>query len=381
MGCWNGTCGISHLPIFHGEPIRLVLIVGHTRLLADENLVRTPGTWEPDVREEYVDKDGNKHEFYAEGRQAIPEVHEKKRRNSTWRSAWYSGLCGAEDVFFPRCIPLRGKYDDYGGIEDIENSLNFTAIIHQFQRDLDEYPAGRFDIPVEIKRGMPLEGDNGLLRAIERGGVTVNRWKDDRPHAREHHLPVATWMVREDIFQAMINAKLEGRWSDPDDKRFNIEQYYKDAEEYRSELRAEADKDALMNEVMKTGGGTAADRYAFIRSYTNRNSENALRRSLYSPPFENGLDFYDEWLIDCVHNKLIDPDDDKVKSLLREIAEFAFFCFVKDAMRVAWMPQCGKGSQDDRMSVHAAVAEQVLKTVDEKRKQWAAERAQDENEE
>jgi len=29
MGCWNGTCGISNLPITAGTPIRVVLIVGH----------------------------------------------------------------------------------------------------------------------------------------------------------------------------------------------------------------------------------------------------------------------------------------------------------------------------------------------------------------
>ena len=36
MGCWNGTCGISNLPVKYGEKIRAVLIVGNASVLGSD---------------------------------------------------------------------------------------------------------------------------------------------------------------------------------------------------------------------------------------------------------------------------------------------------------------------------------------------------------
>lgn len=376
MGSWNGTCGISNLPILYGEPIRLCLIVGHTYKLADDNLVRNPGSWLPDCDVEWVDDQGNKYKYAdREGkRTAVALSVARKDENDRWRQAWYSRYCYASDVFFPRCVPLKGKYDSYGGITAIEDSINVTAVLDQFQLDLDEYPAGKFDIPVKISKDMPL---SDLLKAIERGGVTVNRYKDDRPHNHHHHLPVATWMVREDIYQAMIKTKIGDRWGDG---VMDIHNFYEDAETYRSELREQAEKEAAFDEILRHSAGRDA-KFSLIREYQNRNSGNRLRESMHSPPFENGLSFYDDWLTTCVSQKRLNPDDEKVKSFIREIADFSFFCLAKETMRVGWMAQPGAGSQDENIDVHAAVAEQMLKTISKRREEWAFERALDEAEE
>lgn len=63
MGCWNETCFLTRLPIHHGDPVSMILVV--------EN------------------GDG------------------------------YRNTCHANGYYRPICLPLHGEYDDYGGIEEI----------------------------------------------------------------------------------------------------------------------------------------------------------------------------------------------------------------------------------------------------------------------
>jgi len=74
MGCWNATCGLSQLPIHHGDHV-----VG----------------------------------FLLEGRG-------NSGRNEGHLGA--GGYCYSTDLFAPLFIPVFGKYDDYGSIEDIKGS-------------------------------------------------------------------------------------------------------------------------------------------------------------------------------------------------------------------------------------------------------------------
>lgn len=63
MGCWNGTCNISKLPIFHGDDIVVIPLVA----VSDDLSTST---------------------------------------------------CYPTDNFVPFAMPIFGKYNDYGGIED-----------------------------------------------------------------------------------------------------------------------------------------------------------------------------------------------------------------------------------------------------------------------
>lgn len=68
MGCWNATCYISKLPIWCDEPVVMIL-----------------------VRETYESKQRSPH------------------------------TCNTTDKYVPFGYPVYGKYDDYGGVDDIEN--------------------------------------------------------------------------------------------------------------------------------------------------------------------------------------------------------------------------------------------------------------------
>ncbi len=74
MGCWNATCNVSNLPIYYGDEVVLIPLM---------------------------------------------KVKNKTRFNT----------CYATDNFVPFAFPIFGKYDEYGGIEDIvPDELNETLL-------------------------------------------------------------------------------------------------------------------------------------------------------------------------------------------------------------------------------------------------------------
>lgn len=82
MGCWNGTCMISNLPIVGGEPVVGYLI-----------------------------------EYFSWGKD-------------------YSGRCYSNDLANPFGLSIRGCYDEYGSIESVnQNSIAVKYIKHLFKED------------------------------------------------------------------------------------------------------------------------------------------------------------------------------------------------------------------------------------------------------
>lgn len=74
MGCWNQTCGISHLPI-----------------LSDDEVI------------------------------VIPLVETNELRSIV--------ACSYDDNYAPLCFPIVGKYDEYGCIEDVKVSKNTMELL------------------------------------------------------------------------------------------------------------------------------------------------------------------------------------------------------------------------------------------------------------
>ena len=81
MGCWNGTCMVSNLPIMAGEPVVGFIIV-------------------------------------------YSSFEDEKN---------FSGTCYPEDRARPISLPIYGVYDDYGSIEEIDpNTLSSKHLLNMF---------------------------------------------------------------------------------------------------------------------------------------------------------------------------------------------------------------------------------------------------------
>lgn len=114
MGCWNGTCGISNLPIVSGDKIVLFII---------------------------------KYNKYGE-------------TNS-------GGFCYTTGQYSPITVPVFGEYNDYGGIEPITKNgdivfEHFMGMRHEFKVDESELARNRLI-------GTPENIDDLINNYIERG--------------------------------------------------------------------------------------------------------------------------------------------------------------------------------------------------------------------
>lgn len=154
MGCWNETCGLTQLPIFSGDPVRLFFL-------------------------NYV---GNAEENHA-------------------------GHCYTNDIWSPQYLPVTARYNDYGGVEDVvENSL--TRFIINSVRD---------DLAMMRLRtgGGDLSGRKNETLELEEFGIEdlVEQIHEDRLRTTgtSRDLPVGWMMVHEWVYQ-QLTEQIDHDW-------------------------------------------------------------------------------------------------------------------------------------------------------------------------
>ena len=116
MGCWNETCYVSKLPIYSGEEVVLILL-----------------------RKNDVNHEELPHTSY---------VYEK---------------------YVPFGLPIYGKYDDYGNIEEITNAGD----VIEYLKDMEIIDNEGDNVDMEIELITPIAIEKGLRFAIREGGRTV----------------------------------------------------------------------------------------------------------------------------------------------------------------------------------------------------------------
>jgi len=108
MGCWNGTCGLSKLPILYGEKIILIPIV------------------------------------------------------KTGCEIIGGGFCEQDDIYKPLTVPLIGEYNEYGSIKNVENGqIVYDFFISNYKDEIkkiieaenEKFPQIIEDIIYFIERG------------------------------------------------------------------------------------------------------------------------------------------------------------------------------------------------------------------------------------
>lgn len=139
MGSWNGTCGISKMPIRYGDRVKLVLL--------------------------------KPTEYY--------------KSVSTG-----SGFCNPADMYTPLCLPITGEYNDYGCIEDIDEQPELFDLIIKALRipdrnDIEDIIAGIsndelvdvsymlihesvYNLMVDINKELPHRYDNDYTTEMHR---------------------------------------------------------------------------------------------------------------------------------------------------------------------------------------------------------------------
>ncbi len=287
MGSWDETCMASQLPIRVGDPVRAVLLT--------------------DVR--YAD------ETYA------------------------GGFCYASDLWAPRCVPLRGRYDDYGGIalaDDPANALNASIVVAGFLEDLSEMTSRasrRMGEHAPPRKALTIEG---LLRAAERGSLYVEQHPEvaGDDGGKEPRL-VGYALIHEGIYAAMAEAHARRAPSS----------WYRAADPLFDMLRDAAAFTSL----------DAAVRHLSPRLWAE-----------FDPPYVRGLGFYVEGLSRRIGVGDLSVDAPEVAALCVEADALRSFASWLAWSRKYWSPQAGKGSQNIDTGGQVALARAVIAHAEER---------------
>jgi hypothetical protein len=152
MGCWNGTCMISNLPIRHREKVKLVFLYS--------------------------------------------PYSEATLNNS-------GGFCYSNGLLRPAFFPISGEYDDYGTIENIQKDWVYDLIISILK---NKYTS----IEVEKKEIKDYTLEN-VIRGIERGSLQVEEKNDTFKPS-----PFSFVMIRKDIWDGIVEKQWNSKdyWND-----------------------------------------------------------------------------------------------------------------------------------------------------------------------
>lgn len=160
MGCWLGTCGVTRLPIYAGEPVYGLIITKKPWLIS---------------------------KLSPRGTNA-------------------SGLCGVLDEWELASPLFQGKYNDYGSIDDFPGSEQIIreAILQTLSAGL--LPSNKFgehlsdkDVMAEYEGTVEatIKTFDGLLKIIERErGFYINR--------DGIVLPLGLWMAHKDVVDILL---------------------------------------------------------------------------------------------------------------------------------------------------------------------------------
>lgn len=351
MGVWNETCGLTQMPIEGGDPVRLFLLVenAYPRHLGSRDVCMS-----------------------------------------------YSS-----DLWRPFGLPLKGTYDEYGRIENIEEDCMSDFLLESLREMVVEVPnrmgdvfkreeltwetaidfltgeglrvTDPFDIShinkkldkilAEIKAKVPNLPDNGW--SVERSDMAREQKKaldDDSRVVTIYHM-----MVHEDVYQAILNYKVPAErfssWTNGDIK----EVMRQGAKDYVAQVRQDLADRVQMSD--KERG--AMER--MMRRFRSVNDSNRFVSITNHLDGSYGSGSYLRKYLDFVEKRIAEgasDDDPQIQALTDQFVGFAAFSQTMTLMRKLWQPQTGKGGQDREYVLHKYIGQVIADFSEKKMKAW-----------
>ncbi len=290
MGCWNETCGITNLPILSDQPVRLFLLVG----VADVN----------------------------EG---------------------HAGHCYSNDQWTPRFMAIKGKYDDYGGLEDIQEDWNTRWIISELRDAITEVrlrTAGTINIdnPYAPRHNdLDLGGElyiDDILRAIHEDSLWIPGLYDNAPLG---------WMMVHEWAYQRLTLEMDRDWRG----KMPLAEVVENGRDWYTKLAERlADSPGKFDFILNMDVVDWKNPFAFM---------NDRARGLDGHGAVRGIGGYRD-LVQQLASQDRSVDDADVMAVITALAEHVTFVNNMSLLRRAWRPQTGKGSQCESMEIHRDLA-------------------------
>lgn len=164
MGCWNGTCALTNLPIYSGEEIVLFIV-------KEQNLSSCNG----------------------------------------------GGYCNTTDLFTPISLPIIGTYNDYGSIENIKNEdLILPKIKKMFEEKSIVFKSSNSTIDFDIEKSSLMQ----IIHQIERGNIkgmenpSIVKMYELEGIVKSMYLNVGIVMFHKQIYDILINKAYNNFYKD-----------------------------------------------------------------------------------------------------------------------------------------------------------------------
>lgn len=276
MGCWNGTCIASQLPIIHGDDVVLFFITK-----------KTP----------YSELDNES-----------------------------TGFCSVNELWTPRCLPIYGKYNDYGSIEDIQYDWNTDFILENFKKDVIEVVGEKHEKSI-IRDELTIES---LLELMHRNRVFVNYGGNK--------LKIGYVMMHAKIYEELSTRTVA--WYTGD---MSHEILLDHAIKYYTALQ----KNFKEIENQKWG----LIEFDFQELVFNHRNEFAPILRIDGYGVDIGIKTYERLLRDFVKIGL-SVDSIRVSTLLNSLVKYLMFSNNFYLLRKIWVPQSGAGSQNCDYELH-----------------------------
>lgn len=316
MGCWNETCAITQMPIQSGDPVALVFLTK-------------------------VDRNAENH----------------------------GGFCYSNAIWTPKFLPVFGAYDDYGGLEQIEENWNTSFIVDQLKSELSAVRlTNPFTSTTQDTDDLHVEHEDLNLDSFTVYDV-LEQIHADRVWVPgvTHKLPVGWCMMHRWVWDHMTQV-MERDWRD----NISLETVKAHGEAYYQ---------AMLNKHVQARGHAEDSAYRAILKYDRRDLvewDNTFAvfadsgSQLDSYGTISGIRTYDDllWQMAERHTDVQAP---LVQGLIHALSEFLVFRNNMTVLRKFWSPQTGKGSQITSHESHLALHKLCVEKLQERMKEWAEE--------
>lgn len=242
MGCWNGTCGVSQLPILGGDKVKAFLLL----------------------------------------------------QSKYQREVMGSGTSSSTSYFSPWFFPITAEYNDYGSIENITNDWNSKYMLEKFQEWLlsgEVKLLDRMECEVSSVDIEKFQTVNEIFDCVERGSLSVKNHHEKFDKSQNKWVPVGGYLkigiflVLEDVFDAMVNESEQFMRREDGDSEFHAEFYKTDREkaiEAIEKVRLNYGDEKTMDELAGCVYGYHVDR--ILGDVSERtNSFKHYKSILYNP--------------------------------------------------------------------------------------------------
>jgi len=281
-----------------------------------------------------------------------------------YRATLGQRTCDYSSKYLPRTFPIRGNYNDYGGLEDIKDDVFKRLWVQGLQTDLFELGVGEnthwdcvvrrdmdFDQFWEViwKERLIVPGHWCFGEEDRRGKSPLVSKPEDLPSSNMfgmRNVRVQIAMIREDVWQTMMTTSCKS-WRDDFPK--TLETFKELVREYWTEckvlLSTAVDTDGMTHDEMSKLMIEGKDIYSILRSIQGASSGSFPE--MKSPVShiirdECGLGLGSHWLMALSGS--IKPDE--IDEFLSGAAELAWFEVVNGYRRGnLWHPSYAGGQE------------------------------------